>query len=87
MIPRGSYRHPRARENPNRTRRGHDETIRLGENMKLSVEMKVAAAIGAVFMALTLGAIAQGRSGGQSSGPNNYRPMNGPRHTSQQGYE
>lgn len=59
--------------------------------MKLSVEMKVAAVIGAVFMALTLGAIAQGHTGGQTGGPDNYGAMNNnlrvKAHTSQQGYE
>ena len=46
--------------------------------MKISVEMKVAAAVGAVFMALTLGAIAQGRSGSQTGSPNSYEPTNDP---------
>ncbi len=38
------------------------------ENMKLSVEAKVAAAVAAGFIALTVGAIAQGRSEGQTAG-------------------
>src|SRR6266436_4076037 len=48
------------------------------ENMKLSVEAKVAAAVAAGFIALTVGAIAQQRSEGQTGGPNNYRPLNNP---------
>ena len=57
--------------------------------MKLSVEAKVAAAVAAGFIALTVGAIAQGRSEGQTGGPNNYRPMNNPgvnTHINLQGY-
>jgi len=49
----------------------------------------VAAAIAAGFMALTLGAIAQGRSGVQTGEPNGYGSTNNPRvntHLSQQGY-
>src|SRR5262245_16572611 len=63
--------------------------IKLGTNVKISVEMKVAAAIRAVFMALTLGAIAQSRSGSQTGGPNGYEPTNDPAvntYMSQQGY-
>jgi hypothetical protein len=59
------------------------------ENMKLSVEAKVAAAIAAGLIALTAGVIAQGRSEGQTRGPNNYGPTNNPgvnTHMSQQGY-
>jgi hypothetical protein len=59
------------------------------ENMKLSVEAKVAAAIAAGLIALTAGVIAQGRSEGQTGGPNNYGPTNNPgvnTHMSQQGY-
>ena len=51
--------------------------------------MKVTAAIGAVFMALTLGAIAQGRSGSQTGSPNSYEPTNDPgvnTYMSRQGY-
>ena len=58
--------------------------------MKLSVETEVAAAIGAVFMALTLGAIAQGRSGGQTGSPNSYEPTSNPEtniHITQEGYD
>lgn len=57
--------------------------------MKLTVEMKVAAAVAAGFIAVTAGAIAQGRSGGQTGGPNDYGPINNPgvnTHISQQGY-
>ena len=43
-------------------RRGHSENIK-GENMKLSVEAKVAAAVAAGFIALTAGAIAQRQTG------------------------
>jgi hypothetical protein len=42
--------------------RGGNEKIK-GENMKLSVEAKVAAAVAAGFIALTAGAIAQGQTG------------------------
>jgi hypothetical protein len=57
--------------------------------MKLSVETKVASAIAAGFMALIVGAIAQGRSGGQTGGPNGYGPTDNPgvnTHMSQQAY-
>jgi hypothetical protein len=42
--------------------------------MKLSVEGKVAAAVGAAFVALTVGAIAQGQGNneGQADSPNGY---------------
>jgi hypothetical protein len=46
--------------------------------MKLSVEAKVAAAVAAGFVALTLGAIAQGNSASQTAGANVYGPMNDP---------
>ena len=46
--------------------------------MKLSIESKVAVAVGAGFVALTIGAMAQGRSGGGTGGPNGYGPMNNP---------
>jgi hypothetical protein len=58
--------------------------------MKSSIETKVAAAVAAGFVALTVGAIAQGNSGGQSGGPNGYGPTNNPgfnTHMSQQGYD
>jgi len=57
--------------------------------MKLSVEMKVAAAVAVGFVAWTLGAIAQGNSSGQSGGPNGYDPASNPRvntYMSQQRY-
>jgi hypothetical protein len=57
----------------------------LEKNTKLSIETKVAAAVAAGFVALTVGAIAQGNSGG----PNGYGPTNNPGvnpHMSQQGY-
>ena len=55
--------------------------------MKLSVEGKVVAAVAAAIMALTSGAMAQGRSKGQTGGPNHYGPTNNPEvntHMSQQ---
>jgi outer membrane cobalamin receptor len=44
--------------------------------MKLSVEMKVAAAVATSFVALTVGAIAQGYSKGQTGGLNDYGSTN-----------
>jgi len=38
--------------------------------MKLSIEAKVAAAVGASFVALAIGAIAQANSGSQTGEPN-----------------
>jgi len=58
-------------------------------NMKLSVEAKVAAAIAAGFIGLTVGAIGQGGSSEQTGGPNNYDPTNNAgvnTQMSQQGY-
>ncbi len=46
--------------------------------MKASVEMKVAAAVAAGFVALTVGVIAQGYSEGQRGGLNDYDPTNNP---------
>jgi hypothetical protein len=46
--------------------------------MKASVEMKVAAAVAVGFVALTVGAIAQGYSEGQTGGRNDYGPTNNP---------
>ena len=43
--------------------------------MKLSVETKVAAAVAAAFAALTVGVIAQGNTGDESAGANQYRPV------------
>jgi hypothetical protein len=57
--------------------------------MKLSVEMKVAAAVAAGFVAWTVGTIAQGNSGGQTGGPNGYGATSNTRvntYMSQQGY-
>ena len=57
--------------------------------MKASVEMKVAAAVAAGFVALTVGAIAQGKSGSETGRRNDYGPTNNPSvnsYMSQQGY-
>jgi len=57
--------------------------------MKLTVETKVAAAVAAGFIALTLGAVAQGNWGGQTGEPS-YGPTNNPRvntYISQQAYD
>jgi hypothetical protein len=57
--------------------------------MKVSVETKVAAAIGAGFIALTAIAIAQGNSGGETGGRDGYSPRNNPEfntYMGQQGY-
>jgi len=59
------------------------------ENMKLSVEAKVAAAVAAGFVCLTVGAIAQAGSGAQTGGPNNYSSIDNPSvntHMSEQTY-
>jgi hypothetical protein len=60
--------------------------------MKLSVEGKVAAAVGAAFVALTVGAIAQkqGNNEGQAGRSNGYGSENNPRintEMSQQDYK
>jgi CO dehydrogenase/acetyl-CoA synthase gamma subunit (corrinoid Fe-S protein) len=47
--------------------------------MKLSIEAKVAAAVAAAFIALTLGAIAQGNSRDQTGAPNGYGLADSPR--------
>jgi hypothetical protein len=47
--------------------------------MKLSIEAKVAAAVAAGFIALTLGAIAQGNSGDQIGEPHGYGLADSPR--------
>ena len=47
--------------------------------MKLSIEAKVAAAVAAAFIALTLGAIAQGNSGDQTREPDSYGLADSPR--------
>jgi hypothetical protein len=59
------------------------------ENMKLSVETKVGAAIAAGFIALTLGAVAQGNWEDQTGELNSYGP-NSPKvntYRSQQRYD
>jgi hypothetical protein len=57
--------------------------------MKLSIESKVAIAVAAGFVALTIGVMAQGRSGGGTGGANGYGPMNNPglSHMSSQGLQ
>ena len=50
----------------------------LAENMKLSVESKVAAAVAAGFIALTAAAIVQGGDAFQSGGPRNDDLINKP---------
>ena len=45
-------------------------------NMKLFVETKLAAAVAAGFLALTAGAMAQGRHKGQTGGRNDFGPTN-----------
>jgi len=60
------------------------------ENMKVSVETKVGAAIAAGFIALTLGAVAQGNWEGQTGELNSYGRTNNPKvntYISQQRYE
>jgi hypothetical protein len=47
--------------------------------MKLSMEAKVAAAVAAGFIALTLGAIAQGNGGDQTGEPDGYGLADNPR--------
>jgi len=58
--------------------------------MKLSVETKVGAAVAAGFIALTLGAVAQGNWEGQIGELNSYGPTNNPKvntYISQQAYD
>ena len=57
--------------------------------MKLPIELKAAIVVAAGFVALTIGAMAQGRSGGATGGPNGYGPMNNPglSHLSAQGLQ
>ena len=50
-----------------------------GGKMKLSIEAKVAAAVAASFIALTLGAIAQGNGRDQTGEPNGYGLADNPR--------
>jgi hypothetical protein len=57
--------------------------------MKLSVETKVAAAVAAAFLALTMGAIARGNGAGQTDGYDGYGSVNNPKvntHMNEQGY-
>jgi hypothetical protein len=54
--------------------------------MKLSIEAKVAVSVATAFVALTVGVIAQGNSGGQTGGLNKSDLINNPEgktHTSQ----
>ena len=46
--------------------------------MKLSIEARVAAAVGTAFVALTVGAIGQERSGAQTGRLNGYGSTNNP---------
>jgi hypothetical protein len=58
--------------------------------MKLSIEAKVAGAVATAFVALTLGAIAQENSRGQTGGPNGSGPTKNAgvnTYMSQQGYD
>jgi hypothetical protein len=76
--------HPSAHWDSKPTNKG------VRENMKLSVETKVGAAIAAGFIALTLGAVAQGNWEGQTGELNSYGPRNTPKvntYISQQRYE
>src|SRR5262249_16891788 len=60
-----------------------------GKVMKLSIEAKVAAAVATAFVALTVGAIGQEHSGGQTGGLNGHGPTNNPAfktYLSQQAY-
>jgi hypothetical protein len=57
--------------------------------MKLSIEARVAAAVATAFVALTLGAIGQERSGGQTSRLTGYGSTTNPAvdtYVSQHGY-
>jgi hypothetical protein len=57
--------------------------------MKLSIEKKVAIVIAIGFAVLTVSAMGQGRSGGNTGGPHGYGPMNNPGldHMSPQGLQ
>jgi len=55
--------------------------------MKLSIEAKVAAAVAAGFIALTLGAIAQGNGGNQTGEPSGYGLADNPRISTYMGQE
>jgi len=57
--------------------------------MKLSIEARVAAAVGTAFVALTVGAIGQERGGSQTGRVNGYGSTNNPAvdtYVSQHGY-
>ena len=57
--------------------------------MKLSIEARVAAAVGTAFVALTIGAIGQEHSTFRTRGQNGYGPTNHPAvdtYVSQHGY-
>lgn len=56
--------------------------------MKTSIETKVAVAVASGFLALVIGVMGQGRSGGQTGGPQGYGPTNNPglNQMSPQGY-
>jgi hypothetical protein len=69
-------------------RTSSETTRKKRGGMKLSIEAKVAAAVAASFVALTLGAIAQGNSGSQTGRPD--RLADNPRistYVDQQGLE
>jgi hypothetical protein len=57
--------------------------------MNLSIETKVGMAVASAFVALTMGVVAQGHSGGGTGGPNGYGPTNNPglSHMSSQGLQ
>ena len=76
--------HPSAHWDSKPTNKG------VRENMKLSVETKVGAAIAAGFIALTLGAVAQGNWEGRTGELNSYGPTSNPKvntYISQQAYD
>ena len=57
--------------------------------MKLSIEARVAAAVGTAFVLLTIGAIGQEHSTFRTGGQNGYGPTNNPAvdtYVSQRGY-
>ena len=63
--------------------------LRIHKRTEIRIESKVAIAVATGFVALTIGAMAQGRSGGGTGGPNGYGPMNNPglSHMSPQGLQ
>jgi hypothetical protein len=56
-----------------------EKTRQKRGKMKLSIEAKVAAAVAAAFIALMLGAIAQGNGGNQAGEPDGYDATENPR--------